>query len=37
MKNVRVHHEGKTTYFTNVESVQIMEDYADFKLVIYNR
>lgn len=37
MKNVRVHHEGKTTYFTNVESVQIMEGYADFKLVIYNR
>lgn len=37
MKNVRVHHEGKTTYFTNVESVQIMEEYADFKLVIYNR
>lgn len=37
MKNVRVSHEGKTTYFTNVESVQIMEDYADLKLVIYNR
>lgn len=37
MKNVRVNHEGKTTYFTNVESVQIMEDYADLKLVIYNR
>ena len=29
MKNVRVSHEGKTTYFTNVESVQIMENYAD--------
>lgn len=37
MKNVRVSHEGETTYFTNVESVQIMENYADLQLVIYNR
>lgn len=37
MKNVRVSHEGKITYFTNVESVQIMENYADLQLVIYNR